>query len=189
MEHRTGPRRRVVPERGPGARRRRRIEGGSHPSRLRLPVRERRLRRCRDRRRDRLGWSAAERDPRDGRQDLVPQGRHRGRRSHRSRHDGTVRILGRGQADRRGIRLPGGDQGGARRWRQGSAGGPLADEIDSAFDGARREADAYFGNPAVYVEKYIESPATSKPRSSSTTTATSSSWASATARSSVATRS
>ena len=33
-----------------------------------------------------------------------------------------------------------------------------ADEIDSAFDGARREADAYFGNPAVYVEKYIEQP-------------------------------
>ncbi|MFP5330978.1 MAG: acetyl/propionyl/methylcrotonyl-CoA carboxylase subunit alpha [Acidimicrobiia bacterium] len=33
-----------------------------------------------------------------------------------------------------------------------------ADEIDAAFDGARREADAYFGNPAVYVEKYIEKP-------------------------------
>ncbi|HVR33244.1 MAG TPA: acetyl-CoA carboxylase biotin carboxylase subunit [Acidimicrobiia bacterium] len=33
-----------------------------------------------------------------------------------------------------------------------------ADEIDSAFDGARREADAYFGNPAVYVEKYIDRP-------------------------------
>ncbi len=33
-----------------------------------------------------------------------------------------------------------------------------ADEIDAAFDGARREADAYFGNPAVYVEKYIAKP-------------------------------
>ncbi len=33
-----------------------------------------------------------------------------------------------------------------------------ADEIDAAFDGARREADAYFGNPAVYVEKYIDKP-------------------------------
>jgi biotin carboxylase len=33
-----------------------------------------------------------------------------------------------------------------------------AEEIDSAYDGARREADAYFGNPAVYVEKYIEKP-------------------------------
>lgn len=32
------------------------------------------------------------------------------------------------------------------------------DEIQDAFDGARREADAYFGNPEVYVEKYLEQP-------------------------------
>jgi acetyl-CoA/propionyl-CoA carboxylase biotin carboxyl carrier protein len=32
------------------------------------------------------------------------------------------------------------------------------DEVESAFDGARREADAYFGNPEVYVEKYIDRP-------------------------------
>ncbi len=32
------------------------------------------------------------------------------------------------------------------------------DELESAFEGARREADAYFGNPEVYVEKYLESP-------------------------------
>ena len=31
-------------------------------------------------------------------------------------------------------------------------------ELESAFDGARREADAYFGNPEVYVEKYLEFP-------------------------------
>ncbi len=31
-------------------------------------------------------------------------------------------------------------------------------ELESAFEGARREADAYFGNPAVYVEKYLERP-------------------------------
>lgn len=31
-------------------------------------------------------------------------------------------------------------------------------EIAEAFDGARREADAYFGNPAVYVERYLERP-------------------------------
>ena len=29
-------------------------------------------------------------------------------------------------------------------------------EVADAFDGARREADAYFGNPEVYVEKYLE---------------------------------
>ncbi len=31
-------------------------------------------------------------------------------------------------------------------------------EVEEAFDGARREADAYFGNAEVYVEKYIETP-------------------------------
>jgi acetyl-CoA/propionyl-CoA carboxylase biotin carboxyl carrier protein len=30
------------------------------------------------------------------------------------------------------------------------------DEVSDAFDGARREAEAYFGNPEVYVEKYLE---------------------------------
>ena len=33
-----------------------------------------------------------------------------------------------------------------------------ADELTDAFEGARREADAYFGNPEVYVEKYLERP-------------------------------
>jgi acetyl-CoA/propionyl-CoA carboxylase biotin carboxyl carrier protein len=32
------------------------------------------------------------------------------------------------------------------------------DEVADAFEGARREADAYFGNPEVYVEKYLEKP-------------------------------
>ncbi len=31
-------------------------------------------------------------------------------------------------------------------------------EAKEAFEGARREADAYFGNPEVYVEKYLEKP-------------------------------
>jgi len=33
-----------------------------------------------------------------------------------------------------------------------------SDEVADAFEGARREADAYFGNPEVYVEKYLERP-------------------------------
>jgi acetyl-CoA/propionyl-CoA carboxylase biotin carboxyl carrier protein len=33
-----------------------------------------------------------------------------------------------------------------------------ANELKEAFEGARREADAYFGNPEVYVEKYLERP-------------------------------
>ncbi len=31
-------------------------------------------------------------------------------------------------------------------------------ELADAFEGARREADAYFGNPAVYVERYLDRP-------------------------------
>ncbi len=30
------------------------------------------------------------------------------------------------------------------------------DQVTQAFEGARREADAYFGNPDVYVEKYLD---------------------------------
>ncbi len=33
-----------------------------------------------------------------------------------------------------------------------------ADEIEEALEGARREAEAYFGNPEVYVEKYLDRP-------------------------------
>ena len=33
-----------------------------------------------------------------------------------------------------------------------------AGEVDRAFDSARREGEAYFSNPAVYVEKYLEDP-------------------------------
>ncbi|HLF43417.1 MAG TPA: acetyl-CoA carboxylase biotin carboxylase subunit [Acidimicrobiia bacterium] len=32
------------------------------------------------------------------------------------------------------------------------------EDLVDAFEGARREADAYFGNPEVYVEKYLEQP-------------------------------
>src|SRR5690606_9874382 len=31
-------------------------------------------------------------------------------------------------------------------------------ELEEGFEGARREADAYFGNPSVYVERYLERP-------------------------------
>ncbi len=31
-----------------------------------------------------------------------------------------------------------------------------SEDLEESFEGARREADAYFGNPEVYVEKYLE---------------------------------
>ena len=33
-----------------------------------------------------------------------------------------------------------------------------ADELEGAFESAKREADAWFGNPEVYVERYLENP-------------------------------
>jgi len=33
-----------------------------------------------------------------------------------------------------------------------------ADELDGAFESAKREADAWFGNPEVYVERYLANP-------------------------------
>ncbi len=44
--------------------------------------------------------------------------------------------------------------GGGKGLRVVSEEGQLTD----AFEGARREADAYFGNPEVYVEKYLDKP-------------------------------
>jgi acetyl-CoA/propionyl-CoA carboxylase biotin carboxyl carrier protein len=35
---------------------------------------------------------------------------------------------------------------------------PTADEVERAFDSARREGEAYFSDPAVYVERYLEDP-------------------------------
>src|SRR5829696_7389185 len=34
----------------------------------------------------------------------------------------------------------------------------LADEVERAFESARREGEAYFSDPAVYVERYLEDP-------------------------------
>ncbi len=35
---------------------------------------------------------------------------------------------------------------------------PTADEVERAFESARREGEAYFSDPAVYVERYLEDP-------------------------------
>ena len=35
---------------------------------------------------------------------------------------------------------------------------PSADEVERAFESARREGEAYFSDPAVYVERYLEDP-------------------------------
>ena len=64
-----------------------------------------------------------------------------------------------------------------------------AEEAQSAFDSATREAQAYFGRPEAYLERYLTRPVTSKCRCSATRTATGSTSATATARPNAGTRS
>jgi len=56
-------------------------------------------------------------------------------------------------------RLSGAAQGHGRRWRQGHAGGaPTICAGQSPWQQASAEAQAAFGNPGIYIEKYIERP-------------------------------
>ncbi len=55
-------------------------------------------------------------------------------------------------------RLPGADQGGGRRRRARHEGGATAGELEEAWRVARTEAQAAFGNDAVYLEKYLDRP-------------------------------
>ena len=95
----------------------------------------------------------------------------------------------RGARRRRGDRLPGRDEGRGRRRGQGDQDrAPAPTSSRRAFESAQREGKAYFADDAVYLERYLDGPATSRCRCSPTPTATSSTSASATARSSAATR-
>ena len=88
------------------------------------------------------------------------------------------------------IGLPGHHQGDGRRRRPRHARRPRRRRsCRKALKTAQREAEAAFGVGDVYIEKYVESRATSSSRSSATITAPSSTSASASARSSGATRS
>ena len=62
-------------------------------------------------------------------------------------------------AARRRARLPARDQGVGRRRREGAQGrARSADEVERAFESARREGEAYFADATVYVERYLEDP-------------------------------
>ena len=119
--HRPGAGARVVPAR---RRDRRGGEGDGRagdPSRLRLPVRERRLRRRVRRRRHRLHRPAGRGDPRDG---IEVRGEGADGKGRRAAHAGLSRRRpGSGAARARGRphRLSGADQGERRRRRQGHA--------------------------------------------------------------------
>ena len=159
------------------------------PSRLRLPVRERALRRDRRGARHHLHRPEAGTHPADGRQDRGQEGgqgpRHSGRAGLRRRRHRRRRS----QAHRRRDRLSGADQGGGRRRRARHEG--RAHAKTSCRSRCRPRAPKPRPRSATTrsTSRSISScRATSKSRSSPTATATSSIWASATARCSAATR-
>ena len=71
---------------------------------------------------------------------------------------GRRRSRRRGVASRRrGGRLPGAGEGGGGGGGQGISVARSPDELREAFAAAAREAEAAFGDPALYIEKLIES--------------------------------
>ena len=180
----------------PRHRRHRRPRAGARgrrdPPRLRLPVRERRLR-------PRLRAapaspssapppscstaSATRRPPASSAQRGRRPGRARHRRAGRC-HDPSEALL-----VARQHRLPAHRQGGRRRRRPRHARRPQpATSSPEALDEAQREAGAPSATPTSSSSATSAAPSTSRSRSSATSTATSSTSSSATARSSAATR-
>ncbi len=85
--------------------------------------------------------------------------------------------------------LPDRDQGGRRRRRQGHARRARAsEELESALDAARREAQSAFGDGRVLVERYLERPRHVEVQVLADAHGTTSTSASASARCSAATR-
>ena len=133
------------------------------PSRLRLPVGERRLRRCVHRRRHHLHRAERRRDAQDGKQDRGAQDRDRGGHAGGARDNGprgqtASRPASEALAAAKKIGFPvlikAAAGGGGKGMRLVANEG----EFTAAFDGARREATSAFGDGTVYLEKAIERP-------------------------------
>ncbi len=81
-------------------------------------------------------------------------------RADRARHHGARDRRRPRRRARRGVRLADRAQGVGRRRRQGPQGGARRRTRPSArWSRAQREGQAYFADPAVYVEKYVQRPA------------------------------
>ena len=148
--------------------------------RLRVPVRERRLRPGRPRRRADLDRPAAAGDPRPRRQGRRPAHRPAGRRAAGARHRRPGRRRRRGRRVRRGARPAGRDQGGVRRrrprpeGRPHPGGDPRAVRVRGPRGGRARSAAASASSSATST-----GPGTSRPSAWPTRTAT---WSSSSTR-------
>src|SRR6185437_7902022 len=99
--------------------------GRRRPPRVRVLLREPRLRPGHHRAGGHLHRPAAGRDGGDERQDQLPTGRRRGRGGGGAGAVGAADVAGRGGVVRGGARVAGGHQGRLRRRRPGDEGGPL----------------------------------------------------------------
>ena len=160
-------------------------------SRLRIPVRERALRGGAARLQDRLDRTAAGGDPPDGRQGECPADRRRRRRPGAARQPGSARVRGRGASARREHRLSGDPQGRRRAAAAAACGscapprrleGQFATASQRGLDRLRRRLDLPREVPRRAAAHRV-------PGLRRSPTATSSIWASASARSSAGTRS
>ncbi len=187
--HWQGSQHRQLSQPSPDHRRRGGRRRPGDPSGLRVSQREPRLRRFVPDERIRIHRPAPRRHPQDGPEDRGQTDRRRGAGGLRAglRRRRLQRCPG--DAPRPGDRLPDPHQGGRRRRRQGHADLPGRGHLDVALQTARNEAEAAFKNSSVYIEKFIDRPATSRSRSSPTSTAMSSIAGTAIARSSAAIRS
>ena len=108
--------------------------------------------------RARLDRPAAGGDRGDGIEDRGPGADAGGRNPDHPGLDGAGREPGRGSRGRRRDRLSDRDQGVRRRWREGAPDRACPDEVERAYEAARREGEAYFADSAVYVERYLDDP-------------------------------
>lgn len=140
-----------LPEHRGADRRRARAWLRRHPSRLRLPVRERRLRPGLHRRRHRLHRPGPRRDPHDGRQGAGPQDRQGGGCAHRTglARAGQRRRGGHQGGPRGRLSVAGQGGGGRRRARhardpgRGAAARGAGARVDGGQVGLRRRLRLY----------------------------------------------
>ncbi len=158
--HRPAAQPRLLPPDSQHHRRRRDHRRRRHPSGLRLPGRERRVRRHLPGVEHHVHRPHRRSDPADGRQGDRAAAGPGGRRADRARaRPGRSTDVDEALRGRRGDRLPGHHQGDGRRRREGDAGRARRGAVRrSSFALAQNEALAAFGNGAVYVEKYLERP-------------------------------